>query len=59
MLKLPEALEAQIQIEVDEYEEQQNMRYITSFERLAQKAGVEEGKKKALKKDAPKRYARW
>ncbi len=45
VMKLPEALESQIQLVVDDYEEEYQMRYVTSIERMAMERGEREGRK--------------
>lgn len=49
VMKLPDALETQIQIMIEEYEEANQMQYVTSIERMAldrgKKEGIKEGKK--------------
>ena len=43
VMKLPEALETQIQLAIDEYEEEHKMRYVTSIERMAMEEGERKG----------------
>ncbi len=45
VMKLPEALETQIQLAIDEYEEEHKMRYVTSIERMAMEEGERKGHK--------------
>ena len=45
-MKLPEVLETQIQLAIDEYEEEHKMRYVTSIERMAMERGEREGQEK-------------
>ena len=44
-MKLPDALESQIQLVIDDYEEEYQMRYVTSIERMALERGEREGRK--------------
>jgi hypothetical protein len=46
VMKLPEVLETQIQLAIDEYEEEHKMRYVTSIERMAMERGEREGQEK-------------
>ena len=48
-MKLPEVLETQIQLAIDEYEEEHKMRYVTSIERMAMERGEREGEQKGRK----------
>ncbi|MBI4861547.1 MAG: hypothetical protein HY815_14990, partial [Candidatus Riflebacteria bacterium] len=45
MLQLPEELEQEFRVELDRFEEERKMPYVTSVERLARKEGWQEGKK--------------
>ena len=45
VLKLPDALESQLQLVIDDYEEEYQMRYVTSIERMALERGEREGRK--------------
>lgn len=53
VMKLPDALEAQIQMMIEEYEEANQMQYVTSIERMAldrgKKEGLKEGKREGKK----------
>jgi hypothetical protein len=48
-MDLPEALQEAFRTDVFHYEEQKQMRYITSIERLALKEGREEGLREGLR----------
>src|SRR6516164_6209473 len=43
MVQLPEELEQQCRVEIDRFEEERRMPYVTSFERLARQEGLQEG----------------
>jgi hypothetical protein len=43
VLTLPEGLENQLWTEVQQFDEERRMRYVSSFERIAQKKGMEKG----------------
>ncbi|MEY6434321.1 cytosolic protein, partial [Thioalkalicoccus limnaeus] len=43
VLTLPEGLETQLWSEVQQFDEERRMRYVSSFERIAQKKGIEKG----------------
>ena len=43
VLALPEVLEQQLWTEMQQFEEEKRMRYVSSFERIAQKRGLEKG----------------
>ncbi|MBK1720490.1 DUF4351 domain-containing protein [Thiocystis violacea] len=43
VLTLPEGLENQLWTEVQQFDEERRMRYVSSFERIAQRKGVEKG----------------
>ena len=48
MLRLPEELEQRFRQEMNRFEEDRRMPYVTSFERLARKEGRQEGIKEGL-----------
>ena len=50
MLNLPKSVEQQFALELDEYEEQQKMRYVTSIERNGIEKGLEQGLEKGIVK---------
>ncbi len=50
VLVLPEGLEAQLWTEVQQFAEEKRMRYVSSFERIAQKRGIEQGIEKGVGK---------
>lgn len=52
MLTLPLELDREFWQEYREYEESQNMRYITSVERI----GIEEGRKQGIEQGIEQRY---
>ena len=43
VLTLPEGLENQLWTEVQQFDEEKRMHYVSSFERIAQKKGMEQG----------------
>lgn len=43
VLALPEELETQLWADVQQFEEEKRMRYVSSFERIARKRGMEQG----------------
>lgn len=43
MLELPPALEEQLEIQMARFEEEVQMAYVTSFERIAEKRGMQQG----------------
>ena len=48
VLTLPEGLEDQLWTEVQQFDEERRMRYVSSFERIAQKKGMERGMEKGI-----------
>ncbi|MBK1733516.1 DUF4351 domain-containing protein [Thiococcus pfennigii] len=48
VLALPEGLETQLWTEVQQFDEERRMRYVSSFERSAQKKGMEKGIAKGI-----------
>jgi len=48
VLALPEGLEERLWKEVQEFEEEKHMRYVSSFERIAQRKGMEKGMEKGI-----------
>ena len=48
VLALPEALEHQLWAEVQQFEEERRMRYVSSFERFATRRGMEKGMEKGI-----------
>jgi len=48
VLALPEALEQQLWTEIQQFEEEKRMRYVSSFERIAQQRGMEKGIDKGI-----------
>ena len=48
VLTLPEGLENQLWTEVQQFDEERRMRYVSSFERIAQKKGMEKGMEKGI-----------
>ncbi len=47
MMVLPDVLAEELRVEINRYQEEKKMPYITSFERLARKEGLEEGRREA------------
>jgi hypothetical protein len=58
VLTLPEGLENQLWTEVQQFDEERRMRYVSSFERNAQKKGMEKGMEKGVEKGIGKGQAR-
>ncbi|MFM8443950.1 MAG: cytosolic protein [Methylococcus sp.] len=54
LLQLPESLEDQLWMEVQEHEEAMHMRYVTSFERIGLRKGLEKGLEKGLQQGLEK-----
>ena len=50
VLALPEVLEQQLWTEMQQFEEEKRMRYVSSFERIAQKRGLEKGLEQGIGK---------
>ena len=50
VLALPEGLENQLWMEVQQFEEEKRMRYVSSFERIAQKKGMEQGMERGMER---------
>ena len=48
VLALPEALEHQLWADVQQFEEEKHMRYVSSFERFATRRGMEKGIEKGI-----------
>lgn len=56
MIQLPKELEEQLRDEIARFEEEQNMPYVTSFERLAKEEGIAIGLSEAVRKFLIKRF---
>ena len=54
MMTLPAELENRFCLEIEQFEKERKMPYITSFERLGMKKGLKEGEKKGLKEGEKK-----
>jgi len=54
VLVLPKGLEGQLWTEVQQFAEEKRMRYVSSFERIAQKRGIEQGMEKGMEKGIEK-----
>lgn len=52
LIAIPEELETEFRTRLRRHQEQKNMPYVTSIERLARKEGLEEGLEKGLEKGA-------
>lgn len=48
MRRLPENLDQRVKEEIDRIEEEKNMRYVTSVERLSRQEGLEEGRQEGI-----------
>ena len=58
VLALPEALEHQLWADVQQFEEEKHMRYVSSFERIATRRGMEKGIEKGMEKGMEKGISR-
>ncbi len=56
VMSLPEELEKSLRVEIDEIEEELKMEYITSFQRIARKEGLQKGTANSLERLISKRF---
>jgi flagellar biosynthesis/type III secretory pathway protein FliH len=54
LIQLPEELENEFWYEIEQYEEERRMPYVTSVERIGVKKGIEQGIEKGLEKGLEK-----
>ena len=51
LMQLPEELERQFQLEIEQFEEARHMKYVTSIERMAEERGIEEGREEGREEE--------